>query len=388
MIKKCILAAFCLLPFSLFAQKSFTIHGKVDNVDAPAKAVLIYGNGGKKIIDSVVLNHGQFSFSGQVAYPSFSFLYILRDPATRYFNMMMGKQVERSDIEHFNFYIENSDITITAQDSIQHAVVKGSTSDADYRTLLAMNRPNDKIYDSIRKLYKESTPEQRKDKNWWALHITGLEKAFLRGRDSVQGSFMSSHPNSILSLLLFQEKYLPYNFNVDTAAAKFARFPLSARESAFGKELQEMIDNTRKTGIGRMAADFTENDPTGKKVSLSDFRGHYVLIDFWASWCGPCREENPNYLKIYHKYKDKNFTILGVSLDDEKGRKAWLGAVAQDKLPWTQISELKGFKSKSAILYSITGIPTNFLIDPNGKIVGKNLMGDELDQTLGALLNK
>jgi thiol-disulfide isomerase/thioredoxin len=386
MIKRIILAAVCLLPLSLFAQKGFIIHGKIGNVDAPAKAVLIYGNGGKKIIDSVVLNHGQFSFSGQLAYPSFSFIYILRDPATKYFNMMMGKQVERRDIEHFNFYIESSDITITAKDSIQHAIVKGSASDADYRTLLVMNRPYDKMGDSLSKLYRDRTPEQRKDKNWRALNTAGLEKAYVRGRDSIQGAFISSHPNSFLSLLLFQEKYLPYNFNVDTAAAKFALLPLSLRESTFGKELQEMIDNTRKTAIGSMAADFTESDPTGKKVSLSDFRGRYVLVDFWASWCGPCRAENPNYLRIYNKYKDKNFTILGVSLDDEKGRKAWLGAVEQDKLPWTQISELKGFKSKSAVLYSIAGIPTNFLIDPNGKIVGKNLMGEELDKTLSTLI--
>jgi peroxiredoxin len=157
------------------------------------------------------------------------------------------------------------------------------------------------------------------------------------------------------------------------------------RESFAGKLLAAINETGKKTNKGVIAMDFTEFDTTGKSIKLSDFRGQYVLVDFWASWCAPCRAENPNMLKAYNKYKSKNFTILGVSLDEEKGRRAWLGAVKKDSLPWTQVSELKGFKGKSAVLYGVTAIPSNYLVDPNGRIIGRNLRGEELEKKLGAL---
>jgi peroxiredoxin len=136
-----------------------------------------------------------------------------------------------------------------------------------------------------------------------------------------------------------------------------------------------------------MAMDFMQNDTTGKAVKLSDFRGQYVLVDFWASWCKPCRAENPNLLAAYKKFKDKNFTILGVSLDEERSRRAWLGAVQKDSLPWTQVSDLQGFKSKAAEMYGVTAIPSNFLIDPSGKIIARNLRGEELEKKLETLFS-
>ncbi len=114
----------------------------------------------------------------------------------------------------------------------------------------------------------------------------------------------------------------------------------------------------------------------GKPISLADFKGKYVLLDFWASWCMPCRNENPNIVKAYNTYKDKNFTILGISLD--KDPKAWAQAIAADKLTWSHASELKDFEGPTVRLYQIEAIPSSFLIDPTGKIVAKNLRGEEL----------
>ncbi|MGN6510568.1 MAG: redoxin domain-containing protein [Chitinophaga sp.] len=136
--------------------------------------------------------------------------------------------------------------------------------------------------------------------------------------------------------------------------------------------------------IGQQAPDFTLPDPSGKQISLSSFKGKYVLVDFWASWCGPCRQENPNVVQAYLKYKNKNFTILGVSLD--KTKDAWLKAIADDGLAWSHVSDLKFWDSSVVPLYGITGIPTNILVDPQGKIVAANLRGNGLEQKLSEVL--
>lgn len=134
--------------------------------------------------------------------------------------------------------------------------------------------------------------------------------------------------------------------------------------------------------------DFSQNDVNNRPVKLSDFRGKYVLLDFWASWCGPCRQENPNVVKAYKTYKDKNFTVLGVSLDQPGKKQDWLQAIEKDGLTWTQLSDLQGWKNAASTLYGVRGIPANFLIDPQGKIVGKDLRGAALEKKLGELLGK
>jgi peroxiredoxin len=152
----------------------------------------------------------------------------------------------------------------------------------------------------------------------------------------------------------------------------------------YAQYLQKIVDDAKIGAVGTEAIDFTQNDTSGHAVTLSSFKGKYVLVDFWASWCGPCRMENPNVVNTYQKFKSKNFTVLGVSLD--KAKEPWVKAIKDDGLAWTQVSDLKYWYNEAAAKYHIQSIPQNLLVDPSGKIVGRNLRGADLQARLCELL--
>jgi len=157
---------------------------------------------------------------------------------------------------------------------------------------------------------------------------------------------------------------------------------MNERQMALAKQKSQTIDEPQ--WIDKQAPELSLPDANGKTVNLSSFKGKYVLVDFWASWCLPCRKENPNVVQAYHKYKDKNFTVLGVSLDKDKGD--WLGAVENDKLAWTQVSDLQEWKSLAVSTFNFSGIPFNILVDPQGKIIAQSLRGDSLEKKLEEVL--
>jgi len=199
------------------------------------------------------------------------------------------------------------------------------------------------------------------------------------------GIFIKLHPNAFASVYLLN--MLVVNIPAEKAQLYYDELGGLYKNTSYAITAQKTIAAKIITAIGNMAPDFEQPDTAGKLIRLSDFRGQYVLLDFWASWCGPCREENPNVVKAYQQFHNKGFTVLSVSLDQPGKRAAWLNAIHHDHLTWTQVSDLLFWNNAVGILYGIKSIPQNFLIDKNGKIIAVNLKGDELNKKLSALLS-
>ncbi|QKJ33200.1 TlpA family protein disulfide reductase [Mucilaginibacter mali] len=200
--------------------------------------------------------------------------------------------------------------------------------------------------------------------------------------NDVARQFVKENTNNILGAFVCSSslRSLP----VDELEAIYNRFDPLMKNTRFLKAVADKIKGTRAAVTGNQAPLFTQNGVDGKPLSLANYKGKYVLVDFWASWCGPCRAENPNLVAAYAQYKNKNFSILGVSLDEDK--KAWMKAIKDDKLTWDHVSDLKGWQNEAVKMYAVGAVPQNFLIDPQGKIIAQNLRGEELKATLEKLV--
>ena len=371
---------FLLLAVSLgtHAQTSFEIRGKVSNLkDTVVKVYLSWYAQGKQHSDSSDVVNGSYRFKGTVPSPMMASL------RARYPERKGGsiRAISfRRDI--IQFFIANEKIRIASTDSFANASIRGSKVNDEHAKLKALTKAeNDKMSELNRqyseyRMKKDEAGMKRLDEEYEALSAEIGRK----NRD-----YVLANPASPLAMHALGT-FAGYDIDAEKVEPVFLAIPESQRNTSSGQEMAARIEKAKKTGIGKMAPEFTQNDTLGNPVALSSFRGRYVLVDFWASWCGPCRQENPNLVAAYNKHHGKGFDVLGVSLDQPTGKEKWMKAIHDDKLTWTQVSDLKFWNNEVAVLYGIQAIPQNFLIDPKGTIVGKNLRGEELNKKLEEIL--
>ena len=373
-MKKLLLSAVAILPLVALAQKPFSVNGDVKGLKTGDKVYLIYQVDGAMVTDSATVSNGKFAFSGTIAEPVRANLVLNKNP-------LQARPAQTDDM--LSFYIEPVAAKLAATDSLKKVTISGSPVNADDKKLRALTKPITDQLDAINVEYsKLASDEIRKEKNkeFGERYMKTLE-----GLKPIQMDFAKRNPKSYISLTALQQLASDANLASDTENAFNALSP-ELKDSKTGLALAQMIAAGKNTAIGVAAMDFTQNDVNDKPVKLSDFKGKYVLVDFWASWCGPCRAENPNVVKAYNTYKDKNFTVLGVSLDNPGKKEAWLQAIEKDGLNWTQLSDLKGWSNEVAVKYGVRSIPANYLIDPTGKIIAKNIRGEELQTKLAEIL--
>jgi len=373
-MKAKILFLITTLPFGAMAQQEYTIIGKLKNIQYPAKAYLLYStqNGMRK--DSAVVVNDQFVMKGNSPELTKAFVFLRQKGA--------GENSAPSP-DQVGIFLETGTITINSPDSLGHARIGGTKTNLDQQEMTDIMTPlmNENI--RISAAYEKAEGNEELKKKIWQEHLDLEEKA-----EKTKIDFIKNHSNSIVSLNMVR---LTFNPATDPEKARIAMGMLSKelQQSKNGQRYMQLFNQApvNIVKVGSQAPEFSMNNTEGKPVSLSSYKGKYVLLDFWASWCMPCRKENPNVVKAYNTFKDKNFTVVGISLDAENAKDKWLAAIKADGLPYDQLSDLKS-QNTAAGLYQVSEIPTNFLIDPSGKIIAKNLRGAQLSEKLAEVLLK
>lgn len=338
----------------------FTLKGQVENADSVHNVVLFEGD--KQIESATLDKNKEFNLEGSA-------------PHAGLYTLLVGEQsymlvLENGEAVEFEVDLKNpNDYKVSGSETSAKLKELGAVRETFQKQQAALGEEFEKRIENGEEAAVVQTDLMAKSERFIADLSEQVVQFSLENKDNLAGFFGMLMLYSVDPV--GQEQVL-----VSYAEEAKGKFPNNEVVQSFANHMAEI----KPLSIGQMAPDFASLTPEGKEAKLSDLRGQYVLLDFWAAWCGPCRQENPNIVEQYHRFKDKGFTVLGVSLDRDRG--AWLKAIEDDKLEWTQISDLKMWDSEAGRLYNITAIPASFMIDPDGKIIGKNLRGPALKQFL------
>lgn len=365
-------ALLACLTTSSFAQDKFTITGNLPQAGKEKMVLLTFVNAkGKTVKDSTLLTDGKFTLTGTTAFGNRTYLELKR--------AVSDTTKKRSAPDFKEFYLEKGITTVTGTDKMATASVSGTKTQSE-------NLEYHSKIDTLQAQYQQIVNRYYKAKaakdSVELKKISSDAKPLMEKMESTLDAFIFSHPDSYVTADLVISNRMAV---IDVVKFDPIYKSLSPKllSSFTGKKITDKYMKAKQFAIGKNI-DFTLPDKDGKAFKLSSLKGKYVLVDFWASWCAPCRAENPFMLKAYHELKDKNFEIVGVSLDDKKT--AWLQAVAADQLPWIQVSDVKGFKTDVAVRFGISAIPQNVLIDPSGKVIAKDLRGEDVNKKIAAFV--
>lgn len=318
------------LLFGQSQQSKYIILGQVQGFQNGTKMYLNdVSDGSYKKIDSTKIINGKFTFKGQLK------------------TKFLKSSISTGDYsERVTFWLEKGLNSFSAhKGNFKKAEIKGSKIQEKYRELL-------KLQDTLEKT------------------------------DHIDYSFIKQNPTSVIAAHTLS--FYCNHWGKDTISALYHSFSKDVKQSRYGKKISTFLTLNRNIKIGDKMVDFSQKDTLGNLIKLSDIKEKYMLLEFWGSWCGPCREENPSLVKIYNEFKDKGFEIFGVA--SETNKQQWINAIQTDGLNWINVTDLKGDSNQAAIIYGVSGYPTNFLINKDGIIIAKDVYGEDLRNWLLKIL--
>jgi thiol-disulfide isomerase/thioredoxin len=355
-------------------EKAFVLNGSIP-VSTKKFRVLLSWNNGATAEEANVVN-GKFTIKGTVEGPVAATLMLqeANPPANKKFDRM---EYLRNNL---SLFLDGGTISVTSKTFLSDAVVNGSSAVNDYYNYTLQIKQITDLDNQLGMTYYSYAQAKNAKVTDKLMEMYKVLGAIFY---DAQLSFVQKNPSSPVSVFIVKET-LGMEMDAAKAGPMFQLLSIDLQNSNAGKEIAAMIELGKKSMVGVTATDFIQPSPEGINISLSSFKGKYVLVDFWASWCGPCRAESPNLVKAYQQYKSKGFEIFSVSLDEKKDR--WLKAIKEDGYTWPQAGDMKGWDNPVAAIYGISSIPFNFLVDANGIIIARNLRGEELEKKLIEIL--